>query len=136
MEPVPETEGMEEFKGPSVPALRLQESPLHVPSKNPDRAIIIKPPTIRRSTDPTPSSPRSPVFSSPSLAYRPRNTSPYNRGSSQVEVNYKYACTSNVESSVYAWCQRSWPSTIITKTAPFESSWISKSCPYTKEAFG
>ena len=80
MEPVPETEGMEEFKGPSVPALRLQESPLHVPSKNPDRTIIIKPPTIRRSTDPTPSSPRSPVFSSPSLAYRPRNTSPYNRG--------------------------------------------------------
>lgn len=39
----------------------------------------MKPPTIRRSTDPSPS-PRSPISSSPSLPYRPRNTSPYNRG--------------------------------------------------------
>lgn len=80
MEPVPETERMEEFRASPVPTLRLQESSLYDYSKSSDGAVIVKPPTIRRSTDPTPSSPRSPTLSSPSLAYRPRNTSPYNRG--------------------------------------------------------
>jgi hypothetical protein len=76
MEPVPETEGMEEFRASLVPRLRLQESTLHehqtIDLKNK------KPPTLRRSTDPNPPSPRSPVSSS--IPYRPRNTSPYSRG--------------------------------------------------------
>ncbi|TVY62293.1 hypothetical protein LSUE1_G009406 [Lachnellula suecica] len=83
MEPVPETQRMEAFRSSPVPSLRLQESPLYesqsgdqeLPAKPPTR-----PPTIRRTTDPTPPSPRSPVFSSPSIPYRPRNTSPYSRG--------------------------------------------------------
>jgi hypothetical protein len=74
MEPVPETERMEEFRRSPVPKLRLQDSPLY------ELATNKKPPTVRRSTDPNPSSPLSPVFSSPSIPYRPRNTSPYSRG--------------------------------------------------------
>jgi len=78
MEPVPETERMEEFRTSPVPRLRVQEATLYDPQtmdlKNK------KPPTLRRSTDPNPPSPRSPVASSPSIPYRPRNTSPYSRG--------------------------------------------------------
>lgn len=70
---------MEAFRSSPVPSLRLQESPLYEKRSN-DRETLTKPPTIRRSTDPAPSSPRSPIFSSPSLPYRPRNTSPYSRG--------------------------------------------------------
>ena len=69
MEPVPETERMEEFRVSPVPRLRLQDSTLYEK----------KPPTLRRSTDPNPSSPLSPI-ASPSIPYRPRNTSPYSRG--------------------------------------------------------
>lgn len=77
MEPVPETERMEEFKTSPVPPLRLQEVSIYE-SAIPENK---KPPTIRRSTDPTPQSPRSPIFASPSIPYtRPRNTSPYSRG--------------------------------------------------------
>jgi len=79
MEPVPETERMEAFRSSPVPSLRLQESSLYE-NRNGDRELPKKPPTIRRSTDPTPPSPRSPIFSSPSIPYRPRNTSPYSRG--------------------------------------------------------
>src|SRR5690349_14837074 len=81
MEPVPETERMEEFRSSPVPRLRLQESSLYDTLNN-DRennTNNTKPPTIRRSTEPTPQSPRSPISSSP-LPYRPRNTSPYSRG--------------------------------------------------------
>ncbi|KAG9236911.1 hypothetical protein BJ875DRAFT_503084 [Amylocarpus encephaloides] len=78
MEPVPETERMEEFRSSPVPTLRLQESSLYE-SRNGDRESTNKPPTIRRSTEPTPQSPPSPVPSSP-LPYRSRNTSPYSRG--------------------------------------------------------
>lgn len=77
MEPVPETERMEAFRSSPVPSLRLQESILY---ENGGSEPSMKPPTIRRSTDPTPSSPRSPILPSPSIPYRPRNTSPYSRG--------------------------------------------------------
>ena len=78
MEPVPETERMEEFKASPLPTLRLQESSLYDNQINDREATRNKPPTIRRSTEPTPHSPRSPTLSS--IPYRPRNTSPYNRG--------------------------------------------------------
>jgi len=77
MEPVPETERMEEFRTSPVPRLRLQESSMF-DIKTTDQSNQ-KPLTIRRSTEPTPQSPRSPISSSP-LPYRPRNTSPYSRG--------------------------------------------------------
>jgi hypothetical protein len=76
MEPVPETERMEEFRVSPVPTLRLQDSATY---DNPTE-INKKPPTVRRSTEPTPRSPHSPISSSPSIPYRPRNTSPYSRG--------------------------------------------------------
>jgi hypothetical protein len=78
MEPVPETERME-FTASPVPMLRVEASPGHEIQSN-ERSERMKPPTIRRSTDPTPHSPLSPVSSSPSIPYRPRNTSPYSRG--------------------------------------------------------
>lgn len=77
MEVVPETETIEAFRTP-VPSLRLRELSFH-DDLVPDRTQ--KPPTVRRSTDPTPSSPRSPIaLSSPSVQYRSRNTSPFQRG--------------------------------------------------------
>src|SRR3954470_19569532 len=78
MEPVPETEGMEQFRASPVPSLRLQELSLN-DSRSNDRETNKRPPTLRRVTDPVPQSPRSPVPSSP-LPYRSRNTSPYSRG--------------------------------------------------------
>ena len=78
MEPVPETERMEFIASP-VPMLRIEVSPGHESQSN-ERSGRMKPPTIRRSTDPTPHSPLSPFSSSPSIPYRPRNTSPYSRG--------------------------------------------------------
>jgi hypothetical protein len=71
---------MEEFRSSTVPTLRLQESSLYDNQLNDREAIRIKAPTIRRSTEPTPHSPRSPTLSSSSIPYRPRNTSPYSRG--------------------------------------------------------
>ncbi|KAI0194546.1 hypothetical protein F4808DRAFT_336858 [Astrocystis sublimbata] len=66
MEPVPETERMEEFRSTPLPTLRI------VPN---DSDTDRKPPTIRRSTEPP--SPSSPSFSSSiSLPYKPRNASP------------------------------------------------------------
>ncbi|KUJ22879.1 uncharacterized protein LY89DRAFT_313051 [Mollisia scopiformis] len=76
MEPVPETERMEEFRASPVPTLRL----LDTQDTSMNEWDNKKPPTIRRSTEPTPQSPRSPVTSSPAIPYRPRNTSPYSRG--------------------------------------------------------
>lgn len=80
MEPVPETERMEEFRVSPVPTLRLQEFSISDYQRSSGYDGNMKPPTLRRSTDPTPQSPHSPVLSSPSIPYRPRNTSPYNRG--------------------------------------------------------
>jgi len=79
MEPVPETERMEEFKASPVPSLRLQESSVYSPQTPNDRETT-KPPVLRRSTDPTMHSPRFNAAPSPSLPYRPRNTSPLARG--------------------------------------------------------
>ncbi|RBR23658.1 uncharacterized protein FIESC28_03587 [Fusarium coffeatum] len=94
MEPVPETERMEEFRptptpapvsastsvsaspaaSPLVPSLRLQN-----PNAISNLSIELprKPPNLRRSTDPSPTSPASPSWSSsPFIPYRPRTTSP------------------------------------------------------------
>ncbi|KAI1431661.1 hypothetical protein GGR50DRAFT_54907 [Xylaria sp. CBS 124048] len=66
MEPVPETERMEEFRSAPLPTLRLMPA-------DPDSSR--KPPTIRRSTEPP--MPNSPTFpSSASLSYKPRTASP------------------------------------------------------------
>ncbi|KNA94746.1 hypothetical protein FOXG_00641 [Fusarium oxysporum f. sp. lycopersici 4287] len=104
MEPVPETERMEEFRptptpapapvstsasasasassslsaspslSPGYPSLRLQN-----PSAFSNLSIELprKPPNLRRSTDPSPTSPASPSWSAtPFIPYRPRTTSP------------------------------------------------------------
>ncbi|KAK3394457.1 hypothetical protein B0H63DRAFT_444613 [Podospora didyma] len=75
MEPVPETERMEEFRSSALPSLRVQGSPTLAPS---DLDYPRKPPTLRRSTDPSPtSSPTSPSWAPPAmLPYRPRASSP------------------------------------------------------------
>ncbi|KAI3328897.1 hypothetical protein HD806DRAFT_265262 [Xylariaceae sp. AK1471] len=66
MEPVPETERMEEFRSSPLPTLRLVSNDLDTSRK---------PPTIRRSTEPP--SPSSPLFTpSVSLPYKPRTASP------------------------------------------------------------
>jgi len=69
MEPVPETERMEEFRPSPLPSLRVQGSP---------ELEFRKPPTLRRSTDPSPtSSPTSPSWTPTSaLPFRPRAASP------------------------------------------------------------
>ncbi|KFZ09215.1 hypothetical protein V502_08863 [Pseudogymnoascus sp. VKM F-4520 (FW-2644)] len=79
MEPVPETERMSEFRSSPVPTLRIHEAPtfpqLPLPQDTPSWA---KPPGTRRATDPTPSSPLG--WGPTTVAYRPRNVSPYSRG--------------------------------------------------------
>jgi hypothetical protein len=80
MEPVPETERMDEFRDSPRPTLRLYDiSQYNSQSTDRDESDPSKPPFVRWSTEPTPSSPHSPVYSSPTLPYRPRNTSPYSR---------------------------------------------------------
>jgi len=79
MEAVPETEIMEEFRTSPVPSLRLQELSIQE-DEDMVSSMDQKPLTLRRSTDPNPQSPRSPITSSPSISYRTRNTSPYSRG--------------------------------------------------------
>ncbi|KAJ4310751.1 hypothetical protein N0V84_010807 [Fusarium piperis] len=84
MEPVPETERMEEFRPalvssspvvpPTAPALRIP-NPNSVSTLNID--LPRKPPNLRRSTDPSPTSPASPSWSTTTfIPYRPRTTSP------------------------------------------------------------
>ncbi|KAK3309535.1 uncharacterized protein B0T15DRAFT_5467 [Chaetomium strumarium] len=73
MEPVPETERMEEFRPSPLPSLRLQGTASGGSHEN---DFLRKPPTIRRSTDPSPSSPISPSWMPPALPYRPRASSP------------------------------------------------------------
>ncbi|KAI2629799.1 hypothetical protein GGR54DRAFT_279570 [Hypoxylon sp. NC1633] len=71
MEPVPETERMEEFRSSPLPSLRLhQPTAINTNVSDPNR----KPPHIRRSTEPP--SPGSPSWTAASLPYRPRTTSP------------------------------------------------------------
>ncbi|KAH8815266.1 hypothetical protein F5884DRAFT_665676 [Xylogone sp. PMI_703] len=83
MEPVPETERMEEFKTTLPPILRLQEPAAYI-AQNDDLEPLPRTPTssLRRSaTDSLISSPLSPAWPSPStMSFRPRNTSPYSRG--------------------------------------------------------
>jgi hypothetical protein len=81
MEPVPESKRMEEFRSSPVPVLRLFESS-PAASRDADEEVLKSPipHALRRSTEPTPSSPQSPRLPSPTLSYRPRNTSPYSRG--------------------------------------------------------
>src|SRR5277367_1951930 len=81
MEPVPETERMVEFRDSPRPTLRLYEVSQHSSqAADRDESDSSKPPFVRRSTDPAPSSPHSPGYPSPTLPYWPRNTSPYSRG--------------------------------------------------------
>jgi hypothetical protein len=84
MEPVPETERMEEFKASPVPTLRLPEATLYElrTGGDGDGDVSWRLPAYRRATDPEVCSnpPRSPTMSPPSLPFRPRNTSPFNRG--------------------------------------------------------
>lgn len=87
MEPVPESERMEEFKPSPVPSVRLahdggkgnnnnnkNNNNATVPTLHLDS--ISKPPNMRRSTDPSPSSPVSPSWAPASIPFRPRTTSP------------------------------------------------------------
>ncbi|KUI54035.1 Periaxin [Cytospora mali] len=77
MEPVPETEKLEEFRPTPLPTLRLHHSNYNnMQSSTSDPEPPRKPPTMRRSTDPSPSSPISPTWNAAALPYRPRTTSP------------------------------------------------------------
>ncbi|ROV90879.1 hypothetical protein VSDG_08035 [Cytospora chrysosperma] len=76
MEPVPETEKLEEFHTTPLPTLRLHHSNHNIPTTASDPDPSRKPPTMRRSTDPSPSSPISPTWNAAALPYRPRTTSP------------------------------------------------------------
>lgn len=81
MEPVPETERMEEFR--SVPSAKARANGSHALSTL-DFETARKPPNLRRSTDPSPTSTNA--FSwTPMVAlpYRPRTTSPLS-GSAHV----------------------------------------------------
>ncbi|KAG6012575.1 hypothetical protein E4U43_007728 [Claviceps pusilla] len=80
MEPVPETERMEAFKSSPVPSFLPKSKAPGIPPLELD--VARKPPTIRRSTDPNPTSPTSPSWgpSSIALPYRPRTTSPLSSG--------------------------------------------------------
>lgn len=75
MEPVPETERMEAFRPAPLPSLRVQGSSTLTP---PEFDFLRKPPTLRRSTDPSPtSSPTSPSWApSAAIPYRPHAGSP------------------------------------------------------------
>ncbi|KAK1968855.1 hypothetical protein LZ32DRAFT_375866 [Colletotrichum eremochloae] len=75
MEPVPETERMEEFRSSPLPSLRIQ-NPTLLPSAVTEPEPVRKPPTLRRQTDPSPTSPTAPSWTFTPLPYRPRTTSP------------------------------------------------------------
>ncbi|CAJ2501720.1 Uu.00g045730.m01.CDS01 [Anthostomella pinea] len=72
MEPVPETERMEEFRSSPLPTLRLHQPTAIAPN---DLDQNRKPPNPRRSTEPySPSQQSWPITAS--IPYRPRTTSP------------------------------------------------------------
>lgn len=74
MEPVPETERMEEFRSSPVPSLRINATGA-LPRLEVE--FSQKPPYHRRSTDPSPTSPSTSSWSSAApIAYRPRTASP------------------------------------------------------------
>ncbi|KAH7035331.1 uncharacterized protein B0I36DRAFT_347129 [Microdochium trichocladiopsis] len=72
MEPVPETESLEEFRSSPLPTMRFHHSPT-TPIITHDSDLARKPLNVRRSTEPL--SPTSP-WSTTALPYRPRTTSP------------------------------------------------------------
>jgi hypothetical protein len=81
MEPVPETERMEEFRSSPLPSLRSPNPPNLTPLSLPDTDASMQQPKLsnfRRSTDPMPLSPKFPMWNTnaPPLPYRPRTTSP------------------------------------------------------------
>ncbi|KAL2023463.1 hypothetical protein VTK56DRAFT_2459 [Thermocarpiscus australiensis] len=80
MEPVPETERMEQFRPSPVPTFKVPEPAATLNQTESD--FLRKPPTIRRSTDPSPSSsPIPPSWTPPAaLPYRPRASSPLSSG--------------------------------------------------------
>lgn len=83
---------MEEFRSSPLPSLRLQSPPAIYPGSDTAR----KPPTLRRSTDPIPSSPTS---SSWGLPYRPRTTSPLSghaRSRSAASVGFPMSRTQSM----------------------------------------
>ncbi|KAI0383854.1 hypothetical protein F5Y04DRAFT_22680 [Hypomontagnella monticulosa] len=76
MEPVPETERMEEFRSSPLPTLRLHQ-PITISTSDSDTNDKL--PTLRRATEPP--SPSSPSWTTAaSLPYRPRTTSPLSGG--------------------------------------------------------
>lgn len=81
MEPVPETERMEEFRPAPLPSVRVQAA-----SALAELDVTRKPLNYRRSTEPSPTaSPTSPSWlSATALPYRPRAASPLGGGSSHV----------------------------------------------------
>ncbi|PNY25700.1 Uncharacterized protein TCAP_04363 [Tolypocladium capitatum] len=81
MEPVPETERMEEFRPSPVSSLRLGP-PNAMPTLDLD--VWRKPPTLRRGADPSPPAPISHSWAPatiPAIPYRPRTASPLSAGS-------------------------------------------------------
>ncbi|WYZ34395.1 hypothetical protein EsH8_I_000671 [Colletotrichum jinshuiense] len=66
---------MEEFRSSPLPSLRIQ-NPTLLPSAVSEFEPLRKPPTLRRQTDPSPTSPTAPTWSFTPLPYRPRTTSP------------------------------------------------------------
>ncbi|KXJ95302.1 hypothetical protein Micbo1qcDRAFT_25468 [Microdochium bolleyi] len=73
MEPVPETESLEEFRSSPLPTMRFHHSNT-APIITHDSDVLRKPANMRRSTEPL--SPTSPWTSLSALPYRPRTTSP------------------------------------------------------------
>ncbi|CAH0016198.1 unnamed protein product [Clonostachys rhizophaga] len=78
MEPVPETERMEAFRSSPVPSLRLG-TPI---ASRLEIVVDQKPANPRRSSEPSPTSPRTPSAwaQMSSLPYRPRTASPLSHG--------------------------------------------------------
>ncbi|KJZ73465.1 hypothetical protein HIM_07021 [Hirsutella minnesotensis 3608] len=98
MEPVPETERMEEFKPSPVPSLRPASTghgrigQQAIPSL--DLELGWKPSTARRSTDPSPPSPVTPSWMPASIPYRPRTASPLS-GSYSHTHSRSYSAAAN-----------------------------------------
>ncbi|KAJ2894073.1 basic proline-rich protein [Zalerion maritima] len=92
MEPVPETERMEEFRPNPTPSLRIK-NPASVSTFDLEstRQQPPSPSMIRRSADPAPSSPSSPAWAPPvALPYRPRTTSPLSGAHSRSRSTASY----------------------------------------------
>lgn len=78
MEPVPETEPMDGFRPSPVPCVGRGHHDARDGGGDDDAppAALAKPPTLRRSTDPSPSSPVTPSWGPAAVPFRPRTASP------------------------------------------------------------